>query len=87
MIRTRIETPLVPLSDLELDALEYDSCSSGTSTAPIVREAIVRACQELRQRRRCDAVLEIQRCIDCGEALVQCDCQPGCPGGKCPVCP
>jgi len=42
------------MSDLthdELHALQYHGCSSGTSTQPIVREAIVRAVAELQRHR------------------------------------
>jgi len=47
----------VRLSDVELDALEYHGCSSGTSTPQLVRNGIVRATSELRQRRAADAAI------------------------------
>lgn len=34
----------------------------------------------------CEEAPDNERCIDCRAVLVPCDCQPGCPGGKCPVC-
>lgn len=40
------------LSDSELDDLEYHGCSSGTATPRVVRDAVVRATQEIRRRRR-----------------------------------
>jgi len=46
-----------------------------------VRAAIDFAIERYRSKPHYDA-----RCIDCGTALVQCDCRAGCPGGKCPVC-
>ena len=39
------------LTDEELESLEYHGCSSGTGTAPMVRDAIVKATTELRAYR------------------------------------
>jgi hypothetical protein len=39
------------LTDDELEAFEYHGCSSGTDTPPLVRNAIVRATQEIRHHR------------------------------------
>lgn len=48
-----------PLRDDELEALEYHGCSSGTSTQPMVRDAIVRATRELRRHRAMVKRLEV----------------------------
>jgi hypothetical protein len=40
-----------PLTDAELESFEYHGCSSGTSTQPLVRDCIVRACAEIRDLR------------------------------------
>lgn len=50
--------PDVPLDDEEVDALEYHGCSSGTSTPPMVRDAIVRATREIRRHRKTTAADE-----------------------------
>lgn len=49
-----------PLTATMLDALEYYGCTSGTSAPPIVRDAIVRATQELRRRRAAEIANEEQ---------------------------
>jgi hypothetical protein len=46
------------LHDDEIESLEYHACSSGTSTQPIVRDAILRAIIELRRRRAEPAAVE-----------------------------
>ncbi len=45
------KTPPEDLTDAELDGLEYHGCSSGTTASPMVRDAIVRACAEIRRHR------------------------------------
>lgn len=40
-----------PLTEQELSGFEYHGLSSGTSTQPMVRDCIVKACQEIRQHR------------------------------------
>ncbi len=39
--------------------------------------------EELRERRAADLTHAQNGCLDCEGPLVQCDCQPDCPGGKC----
>lgn len=45
-------TPETPLTENELEGFLYHGNSSGTSTPPIVRDIIVRACLELQRRRK-----------------------------------
>ncbi len=49
--------PNVELTDDELSSLEYHGCSSGTGAPMILRDAIVRACTEIRRRRSDAAAL------------------------------
>ena len=48
---TMTKTPPEDLTDDDLEGLEHLGCSSGTSTPPMVRDAIVRACTEIRRHR------------------------------------
>jgi hypothetical protein len=60
-----------PLTEAELEGFEYHGCSSGTSMAPMVRDAIVRACAEIRRWRAVRGNLEAiafktSHCPACG---------------------
>jgi hypothetical protein len=51
------------LTDAELESLEYHGCSSGTSTPPMIRDAIVKAARELRGRRAARLTVEEQEAL------------------------
>lgn len=48
-----------------------------------IRQSIDRAIEARRTKEKDN---ETECCLDCGTALVPCDCREGCTGGKCPVC-
>ncbi len=60
---------------------ELDTMNGGTVTVLVHHWLAVSA--ELRARRARDLIHAQNSCLDCEGPLVQCDCQPDCPGGKC----
>ena len=57
--------PHVDLSDDELAAVEYNALSSGTTTAPMVRDAILRMVTEIRHNRERQYAASVGKLIVC----------------------
>lgn len=66
------------------DRLTDEELARAVSLADEVGFGQVRAMvAELRDRREKELIHSQNHCLDCEGPLVQCDCQPDCPGGMC----